>query len=240
MPCSPSPSTTGSAPRWRAGCDAAGQLSLGTGQALTPREIQARLRAGEPAQEIARRSGVPLERVERWEGPVAAERAHVLDLALATPVGESGAPLADAVASHLVEVGADPEVVVWTAVREPDADWEVRASRPGRTGRWSFRPSARRLHPLDGGAAALLEDAPPPPTPIRRAPDPRTAAPVRGPVQTTVPVPGVDDAGTDGAPGDDEHDDAPRPTLPGWDDIVAGSRSRRSRSALDHLLDGDR
>ncbi len=41
---------------------------------LSPRDIQRRLRAGESVEQIARSAGVPVERVERYAGPVLAER----------------------------------------------------------------------------------------------------------------------------------------------------------------------
>ena len=203
---------------------AAGQLTLGLREPPSPREIQARLRAGESAQSIAESSGVALERIERWEGPVAGERAHLLERALASRVGESSTPLGDAVAAHLTELGADPHQVSWSAVREPDQDWVIRGERPGRTGRWSFQPGTRRLLALDGGAATLLEDPPPAPVPLRR---PRA-------VPEPVPAPVEDEPTVDA----DETESGERPTLPGWDDIVAGSRSRSGRSVLDTLLDG--
>src|SRR5690242_5827736 len=42
---------------------------------LSPRDIQARIRAGETADEVARIAGVPVDRVLRYAGPVLQERA---------------------------------------------------------------------------------------------------------------------------------------------------------------------
>ena len=42
---------------------------------LSPRDIQARIRAGESADEVARIAGVPVDRVLRYAGPVLQERA---------------------------------------------------------------------------------------------------------------------------------------------------------------------
>ena len=42
---------------------------------LSPRDIQARIRAGETADEVARLSGVPVDRILRYAGPVLQERA---------------------------------------------------------------------------------------------------------------------------------------------------------------------
>ena len=54
---------------------------------LPPREIQARVRAGETAEEIAEASGMPVEIVRRYDGPVLAERAWVAEQARATRIG---------------------------------------------------------------------------------------------------------------------------------------------------------
>ena len=42
---------------------------------LSPRDIQARIRAGESADDVARIAGVPVDRVLRYAGPVLQERA---------------------------------------------------------------------------------------------------------------------------------------------------------------------
>src|ERR1700735_2625338 len=48
---------------------------------LRPKEIQARIRAGETAEEIADAAGIPVERVRWFEGPVLAERAYIAEQA---------------------------------------------------------------------------------------------------------------------------------------------------------------
>ena len=50
---------------------------------LRPKEIQARIRAGETAEEIADAAGIPVERVRWFEGPVLGERAYIADQAQA-------------------------------------------------------------------------------------------------------------------------------------------------------------
>src|SRR5690348_12859050 len=42
---------------------------------LSPRDIQARIRSGESAEDVARIAGVPVDRVLRYAGPVLQERA---------------------------------------------------------------------------------------------------------------------------------------------------------------------
>ncbi len=58
---------------------------------LRPKEIQARIRAGETAEEIADAAGIPVERVRWFDGPVLAERAYIAEQAQAGSVRRAGA-----------------------------------------------------------------------------------------------------------------------------------------------------
>jgi hypothetical protein len=104
------------------------------GSALSPREIQARLRAGRSVAEVAAEAGVREEWVERFAGPVFAEQwaavARAAALKLATPRrGESDRPLADSVLRNLADRGialADDEVAAgWSACHIMDSEWRV-------------------------------------------------------------------------------------------------------------------
>ena len=53
-----------------------GQIQLET-ERMRPRDVQARIRAGQTAEEVAAAGDVPLEYVRRYEGPVLAERVYV-------------------------------------------------------------------------------------------------------------------------------------------------------------------
>src|SRR5258708_8167197 len=57
---------------------------------LRPKEIQARIRAGETAEEIADAAGIPVERVRWFEGPVLAERGYIAQQAQAASVRRAG------------------------------------------------------------------------------------------------------------------------------------------------------
>ena len=57
---------------------------------LRPKEIQARIRAGETVEEIADAAGIAVERVRWFEGPVLAERAYVADQAQTASVRRHG------------------------------------------------------------------------------------------------------------------------------------------------------
>src|SRR5690554_1762899 len=84
--------------------------------AASPREIQAHVRAGMSAKEVAELLGVDLEVVQRFESPVLAEREHIVGQALAVPVliGSEVEPDAQpdfgtAVRAKLADVGAHDE-----------------------------------------------------------------------------------------------------------------------------------
>ena len=53
---------------------------------LSPKEIQAHIRAGMSAEDVAKVTGAPLDYIQRFEGPVLAEREYVVESALGVPV----------------------------------------------------------------------------------------------------------------------------------------------------------
>jgi hypothetical protein len=130
---------------------------------LPPREIQARIRAGGSAQEIADSSGMPLEIIRRYEGPVLAEREHVALRARDTHIGhDPGSPvLGDLVTDRLATRQVPPGTVVWDAYRTSGSSWTVelqfRANDAPRSARWTFDTADRRLHALDDEARWLSE-----------------------------------------------------------------------------------
>jgi len=131
--------------------------------ALTPREIQQRIRAGLTAAELAELTGAPLEALEKFEPPVIAERAYVAELARTTSIGrDPSAPvLGELVIDRLASRGVAAEDIVWDAWREVDEPWQVAVDFPagGRTVRaqWTFDHSARTLTANDDEARWLTE-----------------------------------------------------------------------------------
>ena len=107
-----------------------GQLEITMESALRPRDIQARIRAGESPESVAATAQTPLERVMTYANPVLAERAHIADRAQRASVRRStsdGAArvLADAVAERLRARNVDPESVEWDAWRREDGRWTL-------------------------------------------------------------------------------------------------------------------
>jgi Protein of unknown function (DUF3071) len=134
---------------------------------LRPKEIQARMRAGETAEEIADAAGIAVERVRWFEGPVLAERAYIADQAQSASVrrlGESipstpGPRLGEIVGERLAALGIDPEDAQWEAKKRGDGSWlvELTFTSAGRlhVAEWVFDPRRRHVLPVDDNAARM-------------------------------------------------------------------------------------
>ncbi|OIV36198.1 DNA-binding protein [Mangrovactinospora gilvigrisea] len=150
-----------------------GQIEIEVESHLRPRDIQARIRAGASAEEVAQMAGIPVERVRRFEGPVLAERAFMAERARKTPIrrqGESTGPqLGDAVAERLMLRGAEKDSVQWDSWRRDDGTWEVllvyRAGGQPHSASWSYDPPRRLVQANDEEARELLGESPERPEP---------------------------------------------------------------------------
>lgn len=162
--------------------------------AMSPRDIQARIRSGATAAEVAELSGIPLAKVERYEGPVLAEREYVAQQArkveVASPApghdvyrsvfGDNPASLGDMVAHRLTAHGIESSAVEWDSWRRPDGNWNVvarfEANPGGPSGigeeppaMWTFSPSRKSLQNANRWAQQLSELEPlDGPVPARR------------------------------------------------------------------------
>ncbi|MBO8189802.1 septation protein SepH [Streptomyces spirodelae] len=166
-----------------------GQIEIEVESHLRPRDIQARIRAGASAEEVASLAGIPVDRVRRFEGPVLAERAFMAERARKTPVrrpGENVGPqLGEAVAERLLLRGADKDSVHWDSWRRDDGTWEVllayRVAAQPHSATWTYDPPRRLVQAVDDEARALIgetDDTPEPSFPfvprIARLPRERT------------------------------------------------------------------
>ncbi|MGW5350880.1 septation protein SepH [Streptomyces sp. NPDC004031] len=146
-----------------------GQIEIEVESHLRPRDIQARIRAGASAEEVAQLAGIPVERVRRFEGPVLAERAFMAERARKTPVrrqGESTGPqLGEAVAERLLMRGAEKETVLWDSWRRDDGTWEVllvyRVAGEPHSASWTYDPPRRLVQAVDDEARSLIGENPP-------------------------------------------------------------------------------
>jgi len=154
-----------------------GQLQIRFESSLRPRDIQARIRAGETPEQVARVAGIPIDRVLRFATPVLAEREHVAAQARRHPLHRRSEPggtsLDDAVTARLSGHGVDPAEVAWDAHRRDDGAWVVTAVYPGgtreRTATFRFDPAARRAVAEDDDAHWIAGEAAGP-TPVGRRP----------------------------------------------------------------------
>jgi Protein of unknown function (DUF3071) len=137
-----------------------GQIEVESDNPLRPREIQARVRAGESAEQVAASAGMALDRVLRFAYPVLQERSRVVAQARTAPV-RPPAPeqLGDLVEERLVGRGTDAATLEWDAWRRDDGRWAVRLSwRHGdsaHAAHWSLDLGRRALHSEDPAAEQL-------------------------------------------------------------------------------------
>jgi DUF3071 family protein len=107
-----------------------GQLEIEMDSDLRPRDIQARIRAGESPEAVAQEANAPVERILGYAGPVIAERQHIAERARRSAVrrraGEGlGRILGDCVEERLGGRGIDPQSAEWDAWRREDGRWTV-------------------------------------------------------------------------------------------------------------------
>ncbi len=145
------------------------QLQIESEGRLRPREIQARIRSGETAEEVAEAAGLSLEHVRKYEGPVLAEREYVAEQARRVRVRRGGSAeslsLDDTVTERLIAREVDQESTSWDAWRGDDGLWvlalEFVAGSTLRQARWLYNSSLRHVTAHNDEARWLTEDEPP-------------------------------------------------------------------------------
>lgn len=129
----------------------------------SPREIQAHVRAGLSAKEVAELLDTTIEDVERYEAPVLAEREHIVNQALAVPVligtevePDGSLSFGTAIRAKLAEADAVGER--WTSWKE-DGTWMIKleftSEEIEHDARWSFDPRRSTLSPQNSSATQL-------------------------------------------------------------------------------------
>lgn len=100
--------------------------------ALSPREIQARIRSGASVDDVVTETGMSSDRVEAFAGPVLAEREHIASAAQKATIrrrGEAGSHrrLGELIEERLRSRGIDADNLLWDAWRQNDLKWRVLA-----------------------------------------------------------------------------------------------------------------
>jgi hypothetical protein len=212
-----------------------GQLQIQLEGTLRPRDIQARIRAGESAEDIAEESGIPVGHIRRYEGPVLAEREFVVRQARAVrmrgisrldgTVPTLGELVTERLAAREVQHGESS----WDAWRSEDGSWVVAlgftAGTRERRARWTYDAQLRHVVPQDDEARWLTDHEPPAASP--GAATHRRLVPIR----STDPLRSPEEAVQDHVY-DVEADGAVRPTA--WPaastvDLLDTLRERRGR-----------
>jgi hypothetical protein len=187
--------------------DAAGPASAGVVTApdaeasLSPRDIQARIRSGASADDVARIAGVPVDRVLRYAGPVLQERAMLAQHARRTKLRNAEKPstLADVVDTRLGQHGVDADKIAWDAYRRDDGTWRIVATWPSGKATaqavWELDKTRQHVTPYDDMAQYLCTERP---MPILGQEPPVTERPGRGLAPPARPESGRGDLGRGG------------------------------------------
>jgi hypothetical protein len=138
----------------------------GSDRKVSPREIQAHIRGGMSAGDVAALTGVAVEYIERFEGPVLAEREFVIESALAVPVHtaletdpNSGSTFGSVIEDRLDGINAENSR--WASWKEAEVGWVVKLSFVAEDvehdARWQFDPKKISLAPLNSEAVTLSQ-----------------------------------------------------------------------------------
>lgn len=134
---------------------------------LSPREVQAHIRSGMSAEDVAAVTGASLDYVRRFEGPVVAEREYIVSSALSVPVHTAIDPdpidenvnFGSVIRERLASLGATGER--WASWKEPGGGWIVKlsftADEIDHDARWGFEPKKNSLSPIGSEAIALSQ-----------------------------------------------------------------------------------
>ena len=134
---------------------------------LSPREVQAHIRSGMSAEDVAAVTGASLDYVRRFEGPVVAEREYIVSSALSVPVHTAIDPdpldenvnFGSVIRERLASIGATGER--WASWKEPGGGWIVKlsftADEIDHDARWGFEPKKNSLSPVGSEAIALSQ-----------------------------------------------------------------------------------
>ncbi|MGO9156472.1 septation protein SepH [Mycobacterium sp.] len=213
------------------------QLDIEITDMLSPKEIQARIRAGASVEQVATASGSDIARIRRFAHPVLLERSRAAELATAAhPLladGPAVLTLLETVSTALVARGLNPAKLSWDSWRNEDGRWTVQlswqAGRSDNLAHFCFTPGAH------GGIVTAMDD------PASELIDPDFTPPLR-PLAPVARLEFDEPAGVTAqaaqaaqAPPDPAAPEQPvsspassrrgKPAVPAWEDVLLGVRS---------------
>jgi Protein of unknown function (DUF3071) len=137
------------------------------GPRVPPREIQAYIRSGMSAEDVSTVTGASVDYIRRFEGPVVAEREHIIGSALSVavetsidpdPIGEE-TTFGSVIRERLTSLSAVGER--WASWKEPSSGWVVKLSFTvdgiDHDARWSYDQKKGTLKPLNNEATSLSQ-----------------------------------------------------------------------------------
>jgi Protein of unknown function (DUF3071) len=198
---------------------------------LSPKEIQAKIRAGASVEQVAAASGSDIARVRRFAHPVLLERFRAAELATAAHPqladGPSVMTLLETVTAAMVSRGLRTDQLSWDAWRTEDNRWTVqlawKVGRSDNLAHFGFSPGAH------GGIATAIDDG------ANELIDPNFERPLR-PVARVAHVdfdevakPAVAEPEAAEVREQPVHSRRGRPVIPAWEDVLLGVRSGGQR-----------
>jgi Protein of unknown function (DUF3071) len=193
---------------------------------LSPKEIQAKIRAGASVEQVAAASGSDIARIRRFAHPVLLERYRAAELATAAhPMladGPAVMTLLETVTTSMVARGLDPSGLSWDAWRNEDNRWTAqlawKVGRSDNLAHFFFMPGAH------GGTATAIDDA------ASELIDPDFERPLR-PLARVAHVEFEEPAEPAPAPPPEQpvHSRRGKPVIPAWEDVLLGVRSGGQR-----------
>lgn len=134
---------------------------------VSPRDIQTHLRSGLSAEEVSALTGATPEQIERYEGPVQAEKDFIISTAQSVPTqhhvetdtGSITSDFGSLLTLRLSELNATSQR--WATWRDENGTWilklEFAANAIDHDARWAFDPKKRTLQPLNSDATTLSQ-----------------------------------------------------------------------------------
>ncbi len=204
------------------------------------KEIQARLRAGESFAEVARISGLSVNKIERYASPIMQERAWIIEQAEKSSPKGTSLPMRELIIQRLAPRGVNMNQISWNTWRLDNGSWHLVLSYPSSDGvreaTWNFDLNKRTFVSQDDGARWICGeeipkqqakpdrmsdhgvlfpaegDSPQPPRLVAVRTDPSSDD---SPSVTDIPT----DAKKDGV--------TRRISIPSWDDIMFGRSKKK-------------